>query len=86
MTTQQRLLSRQEAANYCGVTASAFSHWVSKGLMPKPLIGTHRRDKSALDAKLDQHSGITKTQEQETEDQFTAWEKKYNARKITRSS
>ena len=53
-----RLLSRAEAAAYCGVTVSAFSDYVRRGLVPKALKGTQRWDRKAIDAALDRASGI----------------------------
>ncbi|UGX87153.1 helix-turn-helix transcriptional regulator [Phyllobacterium meliloti] len=58
MTEEKRLLTRGEAAAYCGLKPSAFSDWVRKGTMPKPINGSRRWDKKAIDAKLDEIAGI----------------------------
>jgi len=54
----QRLLSKQEAAAYCGVSLSTFHGWVKAGHMPAPLFGSKRWDKKAIDARLDKASGL----------------------------
>ncbi|SDP47198.1 transcriptional regulator, AlpA family [Phyllobacterium sp. YR620] len=56
--TEKRLLTRQEAAAYCGLKPSAFSLWVANGTMPKPVAGSRRWDKRAIDGKLDAIAGI----------------------------
>ena len=52
-----RLLSRQDAAAYCGVSPSTFAGWVRSGHMPAPVFGK-RWDKRAIDATLDKASGL----------------------------
>jgi len=54
----QRLLSRQDAAAYCGCSTATFSGWVAAGYMPKPLFGSKRWDKKAIDEALDKASGL----------------------------
>ena len=46
--------------------------------MPKPLPGTRRWDRKALDQALDALSGIAPAAA--AEDPFEEWERKYNAR------
>ena len=53
-----RLLSKTEAAAYCGIKASRFSQWVQEGIIPPAIPGTHKWDKRAIDAKFDQIAGI----------------------------
>lgn len=53
-----RLLSRVEAATYCGLSPSSFSDWRRRGIVPGPVPGTHRWDRKALDGALDKVSGI----------------------------
>jgi hypothetical protein len=48
-----RLLTRGEAAAYCGVGATTLNDWMERGIVPGPLPGTHRWDKKAIDAFLD---------------------------------
>lgn len=58
MTSQPRLISRSEAAQYCGLTTSGFSDWVKRGVLPTPIPGTNRWDRRAIDARLDRISGL----------------------------
>lgn len=53
-----RLLSRAEAAVYCGLSCQGFSAWVKNGRLPGPIAGTARWDLRAIDAALDSLSGI----------------------------
>ena len=56
--TKPRLLTRAQAAAYCGISASAFSNWVKSGKLPKSIGGTARWDIRAIDAMLDQASNL----------------------------
>lgn len=53
-----RMLTREEAAAYCGLSPEGLTDWMRRGLVPKPIAGTHRIDRKALDAALDKLSGI----------------------------
>ena len=53
-----RLLTREQAAAYCGLSVHGFSQWVKTGRLPGPIRGTTRWDRKAIDAALDQASGI----------------------------
>jgi hypothetical protein len=53
-----RLLSRPQAAGYCGLSPSAFSSWVRAGKLPPSLPGTTRWDLKAIDFALDAMSGL----------------------------
>jgi predicted DNA-binding transcriptional regulator AlpA len=53
-----RLLSRHQAACYCGLSASAFSNWVKAGRLPASIFQTARWDLKAIDRALDSLSGI----------------------------
>ena len=57
---EPRLLTRQEASTYLGISPSLFSSWVSDGYMPAALAWTKRWDKRAIDAVLDKASGLDK--------------------------
>jgi hypothetical protein len=52
-------MSGADAAAYCGVTAATFARWISDGRVPKPLPGTRRWDRKAIDLALDRLSGIS---------------------------
>jgi hypothetical protein len=67
-----RLMTRSEAAEYCSVTDSAFSNWVRLGIMPTPISHTKRWDRRAIDARLDQMSGLSAAEEV-SEDPVERW-------------
>lgn len=75
-----RLLSRTEAAAYCGFKPTAFSTHVLAGRLPAALPGLHKWDRAAIDAHLDKMSGLTKGNRDAPEDAFEAWEREDNAR------
>lgn len=70
MSDGSRLIGRKQAAEYCGIAESTFSMWVSTHKMPQTIPGTRKWDKRAIDAKLDEISGLDATQ---TEDRYTKW-------------
>ncbi|WP_246650511.1 helix-turn-helix transcriptional regulator [Rhizobium laguerreae] len=55
---EPRLIGRKEAAAYCGIGESTFSLWVANHKMPPAIAGTRKWDKRAIDARLDEISGI----------------------------
>ncbi|WP_183831674.1 helix-turn-helix domain-containing protein [Aquamicrobium lusatiense] len=79
MSDNQRLLSRQEAAAYCGVSVSTFSGWVAAGHIPRPLFGSRRWDKKAIDDCLDKASGLSRPISTQEEDPFERWLRKAHA-------
>ena len=58
-----RLLTRQQAAERCGLTESGFSTWVVRKIVPGPLPGTRRWDAKALDQAIDRLSGLNPDRE-----------------------
>jgi hypothetical protein len=56
-----RLLTRKQAAGYCGLSLQGFSEWVKRGIIPPALPGTARWDLKAIDIALDRLSGISET-------------------------
>jgi hypothetical protein len=58
LTLLPRLLNRQQAAEYCNISPSAFSNWVRSGKLPPSLPGTTRWDLKAIDFALDAMSGL----------------------------
>lgn len=74
----KRLMGRVEAAAYCDLKPSAFSQWVALGRLPKPILGTHKWDKVAIDARLDELSGIKPDAKKENSSDF--WRKELDAR------
>jgi hypothetical protein len=86
-TSQQlapRLLSRQQAAAYCNISATTFSNWVRSGKLPPPLPGTTRWDLKAIDFELDAMSGLLQLQQQEIS-ALDEWKAKH-ARRSERNS
>lgn len=68
-----RLLTREQAAAYCGYSRSGFSRLVSIGALPGPIPGLSRWDKRAIDARLDKISGLEHDDKQETA--YEAWKR-----------
>jgi len=64
MTDAPRLISRKEASAYCGITPTCFSMWVAQGKMPPAIPGTRKWDRKAIDAKLDEISGLAALMEE----------------------
>jgi predicted DNA-binding transcriptional regulator AlpA len=84
--TAPRLLSGADAAAYCGVAPATFSKWVAEGTVPKPLPGTRRWDRKAIDLALDKASGIPSVPMQEEDRGLTLaeWRVQNEARKAAR--
>ncbi|MDK1489399.1 hypothetical protein QN219_04925 [Sinorhizobium sp. 7-81] len=71
MTDAPRLVGRKEAAAYLGIAPGTFSLWVSTHKMPPPVPGTRKWDRKAIDAKLDEISGLTPAEPEEAYDKWT---------------
>ena len=80
LTDSPRLIGRHEAAAYCGISPTCFSMWVATHKMPPAIPGTRKWDKRAIDAKLDEISGLTPADQ---EDEFEKWERKHTSRKAS---
>ncbi|MGM4886440.1 helix-turn-helix transcriptional regulator [Tardiphaga sp. 11_C7_N12_6] len=76
-----RLMNRGEAAAYCGISPSTFSNWVGKGTIPRPLQGTKRWDRLAIDQALDEKSGIKTVVLDEEESEADRWFREYEENK-----
>lgn len=85
--TTPRLLTGAQAAAYYGLKPGTFAQWVADGRAPKPLPGTRRWDRKALDLTLDKVSGIAAPASavDEHEMAFEEWEAGYNAREAARA-
>lgn len=53
-----RLLSRAQAAEYCGMCQTTFTEKVKGGHLPPAIPAINKWDKKAIDRKLDQLSGL----------------------------
>jgi predicted DNA-binding transcriptional regulator AlpA len=78
-----RLLTREQAAAYCGVGLTTFSAWIRRGTIPGPVHKTHRWDREAIDAALDALSCIDAKLEGKALDQ---WKAKQRARRTGTNS
>lgn len=67
-----RLIGRKDAAAYCGIAESTFSMWVATNKMPPIIAGTRKWDRRAIDAKLDEISGLGTN---DNEDPYEKWMK-----------
>jgi predicted DNA-binding transcriptional regulator AlpA len=54
-----RILSKADAAAYCGVSEKGFDQWVRTGKLPRAMKGTRRWDKVAIDYAIDCLSGVS---------------------------
>jgi hypothetical protein len=52
ITERPLALSREQAAELCGLSPSGFDVWVRKGIVPGPIKGTRRWSRPALEAAL----------------------------------
>lgn len=71
MSEPPRLIGRKEAAAYLGIAESTFSMWVATHKMPPPIPGTRKWDRRAIDARLDEISGLDT--DDNAEDEFEKW-------------
>jgi excisionase family DNA binding protein len=55
---ENRLMRRLEVAAYLGIGSSTLYRWIDDGLVPGPIQGTERWDRTAIDAALDKLSGL----------------------------
>ncbi|GAB6843992.1 hypothetical protein JCM2811A_29940 [Methylorubrum rhodinum] len=53
-----RMLSCEQAAEYCGCTLSTFDEWRRREIVPGPMPGTTRWDRRAIDRAVDRRSGL----------------------------
>jgi len=67
-----RLMTRQEAAEYCRLTPSRFSQLVKAGTLPASIPGTTRYDRVAIDRALDKLGGLTADAELSAFDKWLA--------------
>ena len=67
-----RLITKQQAAAYCGVSTPTFSKWVMSGDMPRPYRATRKFDRKAIDLVLDNAAGIRPVAVPK-EDAFDRW-------------
>jgi len=69
-----RLLTRPQAAAYCGVSPETFDVYRRRGMVPDPISGTNRWDRKLIDEWLDKASGIAS----KTNSSLDEWRAKRN--------
>lgn len=86
-----RLLSKTQAAQYLGLTPRGFDRWRRDGKVPKPLPGTARWDKVAIDAMIDDLSKLSslrsirpEPEQDEGADPLAKWKARLNDQKDRR--
>jgi hypothetical protein len=77
-----RLVSKTEAARYCGVTPATFAKWVLDGILPTSVSITNKYDIRAIDMALDGLSGIKPVEQ--AEDSFETWKRGRDAKTSSR--
>jgi hypothetical protein len=77
-----RLIGRKEAAAYLGIAESTFSMWVATHKMPPTIFGTRKWDKRAIDARLDEISGLA-AEDGPVETDLQKWRRERDARRAT---
>jgi hypothetical protein len=74
---QPRCFSREDAAAYCGCDSlSAFDSWVRKGIVPRPIPGTQKWDRFAIDDALDRFRASSPSIQA---DPYLAWKAEQDA-------
>jgi predicted DNA-binding transcriptional regulator AlpA len=76
-----------EVAAYLGIASATFAKWVANGRAPKPLPGTRRWDRKAIDLALDKISGISSapvSREDRGEEELQEWIREDEARQAAR--
>jgi hypothetical protein len=76
-----RLVTKAEAARYCGASPATYAKWVLAGILPPSLPVIGKYDMRALDAALDKLSGIKSEQ---SEDGFEKWKRGRDAKASSR--
>jgi len=71
MTSAAQLaLTREQAADLCGLTPSGFDSWVKRGVVPGPMKGTRRWSRAALERAL---AGTQPSADDDAEMIFAGW-------------
>jgi hypothetical protein len=78
-----RLISKSDAAEYCGLSMTQFTQWIEDGKISPAIPGTHRFDKVKLDADLDRLSGIKSNS---TLSPLEQWKADRNAGRVKRTA
>jgi hypothetical protein len=76
-----RLITKAQAAKYCGTSTATFAKWVLAGILPATVSITGKYDIRALDTALDKLSGI---KSEPLEDSFETWKRGRDAKTSSR--
>lgn len=63
-------LTRDQAAELCGLTTAGFDSWVRRGIVPGPIKGTRRWSRAALERAV---SGLSESDRDDPEAAFARW-------------
>lgn len=63
-------LTRKQAAELCGLTVAGFDSWVQRGIVPRPVKGTRRWSRAALERAL---GGAPANDEGDVEADYRRW-------------
>lgn len=78
-----RLMSKADAAAYCGLSPAGYDAWQKAGKVPGPLPGTHRYDRKAIDDALDRQSGLATLKQDTPFSAYDEWKRGRDAHKAT---
>jgi predicted DNA-binding transcriptional regulator AlpA len=64
-------LTRCDAAMLCGISVHTFDEWVSKGILPRPICGTRRWSRAAIEQAL--AGGLLRPGTENSQSAFEEW-------------
>ena len=67
------VLTRPEAAAMCSISLSTFDNWVRKEILPRPIVGTRRWSRAAIERALT--SGLTAASVATDHSPFQQWKR-----------
>lgn len=76
------ILTRREAAELLGISPSTFDNWVRKGVVPKPLEGTKRWSRAAIERAVSGEPASV-PQSYDPEAIYAEWERQEKQRPLT---
>lgn len=73
MSGSHLALTREQAAELCGLAVTGFDSWVRRGIVPGPIKGTRRWSRAALERSL---AGV-RAEGDDAEAVFAQWLEKH---------
>jgi hypothetical protein len=64
-----------EAARYCGMSIRSYRRKIQRGIFPKAIIGSRLYDLNALNARMDELSGLNRTCKEESSSVLSPYDK-----------